>query len=73
MERLTFDRAFCDIARCNFTPGGSYCEDGTCSPRRVWERLKSIEDILGRDYDLDRLRELAPAADGGGRQWIRST
>ena len=61
MDRLTFDGKFCDIAMCEFTPGGSFCEEGYCSQRRVWERLKSIEDILGDDYDLDRLRELAEA------------
>lgn len=61
MERLTFDGKFCDISMCRFVPGGSFCEDGDCSQRQVWERLKSIEDILGDDYDLDCLRELAQA------------
>ena len=31
MDRLTFDGNFCDIAKCELTPGGSFCEDGTCS------------------------------------------
>ena len=44
MERLTFDGNFCDIAQCTSTPGGSFCEDGTCSARKVWERLKAYED-----------------------------
>lgn len=61
MERLTFDGKFCDIALCSEVRYGSFCEDGSCSQRRVWERLKSIEDILGGDYNLDRLRELAEA------------
>lgn len=61
MDRLTFDGKFCDIAMCEFTPGGSFCEEGYCSQRRVWERLKSIEDILGGGYNLDRLRELVQA------------
>lgn len=61
MERLTFEGNFCDIAMCSETPGGSFCEDGSCSQRKVWERLKAIEDILGDEYDLDRLRELAQA------------
>ena len=61
MERLTFDGNFCDIALCSEVRYGSFCEDGSCSQRRVWERLKSIEDILGDDYDLDRIRELAQA------------
>lgn len=43
MERLTFDGNFCDIAQCTSTPGGSFCEDGSCSARKVWERLKAYE------------------------------
>ena len=61
MERLTFDGEFCDISMCREELGGSFCEEGYCSQRRVWERLKSIEDILGGDYNLDRLRELVQA------------
>ena len=44
MERLTFDGNFCDIAQCDATPGGSYCESGSCTQRKVWERLKQFED-----------------------------
>ena len=44
MNRLTFDGNFCDIAMCLDTPGGSFCEDGDCSQRKVWERLKQYED-----------------------------
>lgn len=43
-ERLTFEGYFCDIAMCLNTRGGSFCEDGYCSQRRVWERLKEYED-----------------------------
>lgn len=43
MERLTFDGSFCDIAKCAETPGGSFCENGACSQRKVWERLKDYE------------------------------
>lgn len=43
MERLTFDGNFCDISQCTSTPGGSLCEDGSCSARKVWERLKAYE------------------------------
>ena len=32
-----------------------------CIKRLTWVRLCSIEDILGDDYDLDRLRELVEA------------
>lgn len=66
MERLTKEGKFCDVIECELTPGGSFCERGTCTERRLWERLSSIEDILGDDYDLDHLRELVEA-DRGGR------
>lgn len=44
MERLTFDGNFCDIAQCAEIPGGSFCEGGACSQKKVWERLKAYED-----------------------------
>jgi hypothetical protein len=44
MGRLTFDGLFCDIAKCKETPGGTFCENGSCSQRKVWERLKEYED-----------------------------
>lgn len=44
MDRLTFEGNFCDISRCQSTPGGSFCEDGACSQRKVWERLKEYEN-----------------------------
>lgn len=31
----------------------------------IWKRLNAIEDILGDDYDLDRLRELVTAYNEG--------
>lgn len=65
MERLTFDGNFCDIAMCGETRGGSFCEDGACSQRKTWERLKVIEDVLGISYDLDRLRELVKSEQDG--------
>lgn len=66
MKRLTFEGNFCDIAMCGEVRGGSFCEDGDCSQRKTWERLKAIEDILcdsvgdndpdaEDDYDLARL------------------
>lgn len=61
MKRLTFEGNFCDIAMCDEVRGGSFCEDGDCSQRKIWEQLKAIENILGDEYDLDRLRELAKA------------
>ena len=44
MERLTCEGNFCDIAQCSEVPGGSFCEDGACSQKKVWERLKAYED-----------------------------
>lgn len=44
MERLTFEGNFCDIAMCQDVPGGSFCENGACSQRKVWERMKAYED-----------------------------
>lgn len=44
MERLTCAEKFCDIAQCSEIPGGSFCEDGACSQKKVWERLKAYED-----------------------------
>ena len=41
------------------------------SVEKVYNRLKKIEDILGDEYDLDRLRELAQA-DREGRIVLRS-
>lgn len=41
MERLTFDGNFCEIAQCRELP----CQHGgSCSQRKVWERLKEYED-----------------------------
>lgn len=45
MERLTFEGNFCDIAQCREVRYGSFCEDGYCSQRRVWEKLKRYEDL----------------------------
>ena len=43
MERLTFERNFCDIAQCRELP----CKyDGNCSQKQVWERLKQFEDAV---------------------------
>lgn len=56
MERLTFDGRFCDIAQCTETPGGSFCEDGYCSQRKVWERLKAYEDTHMMPSDVTSMR-----------------
>lgn len=45
MKRLTVDTdlLFCDIAKCDFIPGGSFCEDGQCDQRRCYEKLREYE------------------------------
>lgn len=58
MERITFDGNFCDIIMCHNEDGSYSCEKGTCDLKRTWERLKEIENILGKNYDLDRLKVL---------------
>ena len=70
MERLTFDGNFCDIAQCTSTPGGSFCEDGSCSARKVWERLKAYEEtgLTPEEIDMDheaaeQLRQLCQGCD----------
>ena len=41
MERITFDGNFCDISQCREMP----CpHDGSCTQRKVWEKLKAYED-----------------------------
>lgn len=56
MERLTFDGLFCDIAKCDSTPGGTFCESGTCTQRRVWERLKEYEDTGLEPEEINGLK-----------------
>ena len=58
MDRLTFEGNFCDITRCQNTPGGSFCEDGACSQRKVWERLKEYEDTKRRPEEVRALNRL---------------
>ena len=76
MERLTFEGNFCDIAQCR----DSACrQDGTCTQKEVWKRLKAYEDIAELCGGLDRLRELAEADKDGrmvvlpckvGERWV---
>ena len=67
MERLTkrwgaqpypnlAGKVICEYKECDSTRG---CEN--CIHGRYKDRLAAIEDILGDEYDLDRLRELAQA------------
>ncbi len=41
MERLTFDGNFCDISQCWELPRP---HGGSCTQRKVWEKLKDYED-----------------------------
>lgn len=41
MERLTFDGNFCDISQCREL---SCPHGGSCTQRKVWEKLKAYED-----------------------------
>lgn len=42
MERLTFNGNFCDISQCRELP----CpHGGSCTQRKVWEKLKAYEDL----------------------------
>lgn len=58
MDRLTFEGNFCDISRCQNTPGGSFCEGGACSQRKVWERLKEYEDTKRMPEEVQALNRL---------------
>lgn len=67
MDRLTFEGNFCDIAMCRETPGGSFCEDGYCSQRKCWERLKQYEDTgLSPEEILAFVKGRKPDESGGG-------
>ena len=54
MHRLTNKRTW-DEAKGDITAEYGYSH--------IWKRLNAIENILGDDYDLDRLRVLVEAAD----------
>lgn len=63
MERLT--KYICDHAHGaegvrDDALTGSYCR-GKFEATAIVDRLAAIEDILGDEYDLDRLRELVEA------------
>ena len=72
MERLTYDFALggnhcwqvkgADNLECREVcerQGDVGCK--TCPIAKAFDRLAAIEDILGDEYDLDRLRELVEA------------
>ena len=53
MKRLTFDGNFCDIAQCRDT---ACRQDGTCTQKEVWERLKQFEDAFGTPEKAERVK-----------------
>lgn len=63
MKRLTNARnrcVFCKAAdeECAFAAGEF---SAPCPDYKTYQRLSAIEDILGDDYDLDRLKDLVQA------------
>lgn len=51
MNRLTFDGNFCDISQCWQLP----CpHGGSCTQRKVWEKLKAYEDLGLEPEDYKR-------------------
>lgn len=57
MERLTIS----DYGKFKIPPPAGTKEKERPSYMDLYQRLTAIEDILGDEYDLDRLRELAQA------------
>lgn len=65
MERLTkrlseSEETYLSCEKCGKTGISECWTQENCTQTAV-DRLAAIEDILGDDYDLDRLRELAQA------------
>ena len=66
MERLTEkNRDRCEMCT-SYVDGFCLEQWYPCDMYETYERLQKIEDILGDDYDLDRLRALVQA-DRDGR------
>lgn len=61
MERLTIS----DYGKFKIPPPAGTKEKERPSYMDLYQRLTAIEDILGDEYDLDRLRELKKADDEG--------
>lgn len=59
MDRLTFEGNFCDIAQCN----AAVCPcGGSCTQKKVWERLKQYEDT---GLEPEQVLELKSFTQGG--------
>lgn len=66
MKRLTV-RELDYCAECDMKLHCAHYDGGfpACEESAIYDRLAAIEDILGDEYDLDRLRELKQADDEG--------
>ena len=62
MKRMTSSN-YNPCVNCIYSSSCSHIKhnDPVCPERARYDRLAAIEDILGDEYDLDRLRELAKA------------
>lgn len=74
MERLTFDGNFCDIAQCRELP----CQHGgSCTQRKVWERLKKYEDLefapekYAQVFSEETVLRMAACVLGTTTEWMR--
>ena len=62
MKRMTSSN-YNPCVNCIYSSSCSHIKhnDPVCPERARYDRLAAIEDILGDEYDLERLRELAQA------------
>ena len=62
MKRMTSSN-YNTCVNCIYSSSCSHIKhnDPVCPERARYDRLAAIEDILGDEYDLERLRELAQA------------
>lgn len=62
MKRMTSNE-YNPCFNCNFYSSCSHIRENSpvCPERARYDRLAAIEDILGDEYDMDRLRELVQA------------
>lgn len=74
MERLTFDGNFCDISQCREMP----CpHGGSCTQRKVWERLKKYEDLecepekYAQVFSKETVLRMAACVLGTTTEWLR--
>ena len=69
MERLTFDGNYCEIAQCRELP----CQNGgSCSQRKVWERLAAYEDTGLMPGEVAELQALLQGCESKkSAEWVR--